>query len=196
VVLLACVLPCRADTVELKTGEHIEGAFRQAGAGGVVIEAGGQTITIPLVKVRAIYFGAAKVESAADDRSPSQEALDAVRALRSVTQSGISYRDYAKRALDAKVKVDRYLSFSSLNGVESQKPLNQTSNDTQFYTAIKLAMFLYEHASGTWSDWLSADDSARAIQQPKLGTIEQRLDKLWKNAATQVETAERLLAKH
>jgi hypothetical protein len=37
-----------ADSIELKTGERIEGAFRQATAAGAVIEVAGQSITIPL----------------------------------------------------------------------------------------------------------------------------------------------------
>ena len=47
-----------ADTLELKTGERMDGTFKQATQAGLVIEVAGQTITIPLEKVRAIYFGA------------------------------------------------------------------------------------------------------------------------------------------
>src|SRR5437016_3288518 len=47
----------RGDTIELKTGERIEGAFKQATSAGAVIEVGGQSITIPLENVQAIYFG-------------------------------------------------------------------------------------------------------------------------------------------
>ena len=89
-------LNLRSDILELKTGERIEGTFKQATAAGAVIEVAGQPITISLEKVKAIYFGVA----------------DALKALRSVTQSGIAYRDYAQRMLDAKVKVDRYLSLA------------------------------------------------------------------------------------
>jgi hypothetical protein len=99
----------RADAIELKTGERIEGAFKQANAVGAVIEVAGQSITIPLEKLKAIYFGAPpSVASTAP--VPFQEALDALKALRSVTNSGIAYRDYTQRVLDARVKVDRYLS--------------------------------------------------------------------------------------
>ena len=55
--LFALIL--RGDTIELKTGEHIDGAFKQATAAGAVIEVAGQLITIPLEKVKAIYFGVA-----------------------------------------------------------------------------------------------------------------------------------------
>src|SRR5690242_1229034 len=46
-----------AETIELKTGERIEGAFKQASTAGAMIEVGGESITIPLEKVQAIYFG-------------------------------------------------------------------------------------------------------------------------------------------
>ncbi len=57
---LACAaaFSLRGDTVELKTGERIEGTFKQATSAGAVIEVGGQSISIPLEKLRAIYFGA------------------------------------------------------------------------------------------------------------------------------------------
>ena len=57
VLPLLLALSLRADTIELKTGERIEGAFKQATSAGAVIEVGGQAITIPLEKVKAIYFG-------------------------------------------------------------------------------------------------------------------------------------------
>ena len=46
-----------ADTIELKTGERIEGTFKEATSSGVVINVGGQSLTMPMDKVRAIYFG-------------------------------------------------------------------------------------------------------------------------------------------
>ena len=52
-------LSLRGDTLELKTGERIEGAFKQATSAGAVIEVAGQPITIPHERVRAIYFGSA-----------------------------------------------------------------------------------------------------------------------------------------
>src|SRR5258708_7272722 len=80
-------LSLRGDTVELKTGERIEGTFKQATSAGAVIVVGGQVITIPLEKVRAIYFGVAPkpVEKA----SLSREALAALKGLQSITKSSI-----------------------------------------------------------------------------------------------------------
>ena len=109
VLPLLFALSLRGDTIELKTGERIEGTFKQATSAGAVIEVGGQPISIPLEKVKAIYFGA--VPSASPTAPPpARDALDALRGLQSVVESGLTYRDYATRVLDAKVKVDRYLS--------------------------------------------------------------------------------------
>jgi len=63
----------RGDSVELKSGERIDGAFKRADSTGVVIEVAGQAITVPLSKVLAIYFGAAK--PAASIPAPSVSSL-------------------------------------------------------------------------------------------------------------------------
>ena len=62
-----------ADVVELKTGERLEGTFKQANAAGVVIEVGGQAINMPLEKVRAMFFRCYAVTTIhqARDRWPS-----------------------------------------------------------------------------------------------------------------------------
>jgi hypothetical protein len=53
-IVLFFVWNAQADTVELKSGERLEGKFREAGASGVVIEATGQPIKLALESVRAI----------------------------------------------------------------------------------------------------------------------------------------------
>ena len=131
------VFSLSGDTVELKNGERIEGTFKQANADqGLVIEVAAQPITIPLEKVKAIYFGSAPAHVATSPNA-SQEALESLKALRSVTSSGIPYRDYSQRVLDAKIKVDRYTSSS-----EGDSP--------DVRNAITLAMREYEFASQGW----------------------------------------------
>jgi hypothetical protein len=124
------------DTVELKNGERIDGTFKQATSEGAVIEVAGQAITIPLQKVKAIYLGAAP-STAANSSTPAREALDALRGLQSVTETGLNYRDYATRVLDAKVKVDRYLSAFPNDPPELRK-------------SIGVAMREYELARESW----------------------------------------------
>ncbi len=138
VVLFFFAPVAESDTIELKTGERIEGAFKQAASAGAVIEVAGQSITIPLEKVRAIYFGVAPSVSGAAP-TPLQEAMDSLKALRSVTGSGIAYRDYAQRVLEARVKVDRYLS----------SPAPDT--DVELRKTIDLTMKEYELASNLWN---------------------------------------------
>ncbi len=134
--MMASAPAASADVLELKTGERVEGTFKQATvAGGVVIEIGGQSITMPFAKVRAIYIGAAP--TAAPAVSAAKEALDALMGLQSVTNAGISYLDYAPRVLDAKIKVDKYLSGSS----EGDAPR----------AAIRIAMQYYELAATAWN---------------------------------------------
>ena len=138
--LLCLTTVVQADVLELKTGERLEGTFKQASvADGVVIEIGGQSITMPLAKVRAIYFGAAPktapTASAVPTASAAMESLDALKGLQSVTSVGISYREYASRVLDAKIKVDRYLAASGGGRAKA---------------AIGAAMRYYEMASQVW----------------------------------------------
>jgi hypothetical protein len=77
-----------------------------------VLEVGGQSITVPIAKVRAIYLGFAP-NAAKASSSATEAIIDALKGLQSVTNSGVSYRDYAPRVLDAKIKVDKYLSGGS-----------------------------------------------------------------------------------
>jgi hypothetical protein len=53
-----------ADTIEPKSGERLEGKFKQATfAGGVVIEIGGQPVSFALDKVAAIYLAGASIQN-------------------------------------------------------------------------------------------------------------------------------------
>jgi hypothetical protein len=132
---LSSLLLC--DVVELKTGERLEGTFKQATSAGVIIEVGGQSINMPLVKVKAIYFGSAKATAVSPKGTSSAEVMDALKALRSITHSALAFQDYAPRVLDCKIKVDKYLSTSG-NGTRELR------------TAIRLAMREYELASQAW----------------------------------------------
>ncbi len=144
VLVTLSAVTLKGDTVELKTGERLDGAFRQASAAGVVIVIAGQAMTIPIGKVQAIYFGQ-NPSSASATPSPFAEALDALRALRSVTESGITFHDYATRVLDAKVKVDRCQNSSAANT-----------------DAVRLAMREYELASRAWSASFAAEFNGAA----------------------------------
>jgi hypothetical protein len=98
-----------ADVVELTTGERIEGVAAQATLEKVTIEVGGQTLSFDRGKVRTLHLGSAPPAVSAKP-SPATEALAALKALQSVTRSGITYREYSPRVLDAGVAVDKYLT--------------------------------------------------------------------------------------
>jgi hypothetical protein len=217
ILVTLSALTLRGDTVELKTGERVDGVFRQAGAAGVVIEIAGQAVTIPLAKVQGIYLGAAKPAVASTVPPLSGEVLDALRALRSVTESGVNFHDYAPRVLDAKIKTDKYLS-SSANDAEDLR------------SAIGLATREYELASRAWdgsfpghedlSWWKTLEANLDPDLVKKCPVVRKVVDRvemaaayqglgmrdtaivegqtawaaLWKCAAGQVAEAERLLA--
>lgn len=147
IAILALAIFARADTVELKTGEKIEGRFKQATDAGVVIEVGGQPITFGMDKVRAIYLGAAPAPVSQRAESVYSDAIDALKALQSVASSTITLRDYSTRVVDARVRVDRDLS----RGGGAPAP------------EIRAAMRFYELASELWSTAVTAHDILDSI---------------------------------
>jgi hypothetical protein len=68
------------------------------------MEVSGRTVTVPLEQVEAIRFASGRHQS----QLLAREAVDAVLSLRSVVKSGVAYRDYAPRVLDA--RVSRFVS--------------------------------------------------------------------------------------
>ncbi len=109
-LLLALMLVCGplvAETIELKTGERIDGKLKQVTAAGAVIEIEGSAVTFPIAKLRAIYFGSASVGPSGSD---AKAAIDAIKGLQSVVKASIAYSEYSRRVLDAKVQVDRFVN--------------------------------------------------------------------------------------
>lgn len=103
----------RSGVVELQTGQRVEGVITRMTESVVTLEIEGQPISFPRDKVRGIYFGraprfSASVRPGASANDPAREALDALRAVQSVTGAGVDYAAYSSRVLDAKVTVDRY----------------------------------------------------------------------------------------
>jgi hypothetical protein len=128
----------RADVVELMSGDRVEGKFKQATVIGVVIVVGGQTMTFPLDKVRAIYFGTAPAATPKSAQSSLfASALDALRSLRSAVGAGATFTQYMARLQDTKIQVDRYLTTASADS-NSQK------------SQIARAMQLYAFAGTAW----------------------------------------------
>ena len=106
----------RACVIELKTGERVEGVFRQVTDDGAVVEVAGQRISIPLAKVNAVYFGTPGTRTTASVKL-FQEALDALKEMRSLFQpgTGLGYNAFAARLLDIRVKVDKYAASPGAN---------------------------------------------------------------------------------
>jgi hypothetical protein len=148
-VLIASIAAALGDTVEMKTGERTEGHFRQATDAGVVIEIGGQTVTFPLDKVKAIYFGSAVEMTKPPAPNASGEAMDSLKALQSIASMGVSYRDYTPKVLDAKVKVDKYMAETA-------------SQPSPSRSAIGLAMRFYELGAQAWNIKVSGNAGSMA----------------------------------
>ena len=210
----------QGDTVELKTGERLDGRFKQATSAGAVIEIAGQPMTIPLEKVRAIYLGSAPAPANAAPTGPTplEEVMVALKALRSVTGSGISYRDYSQRVLDAKVKFDVYVSSKSTESgavrdavesamqwyeLSSQAWGDSVGNSFNFLNSVGTAVLMNNKLS-TCPSVIQALTLAYRPRKPPTPTeriqhagiaIMTQPSSLWPCASAQVDEAERLLAK-
>ncbi len=155
---MAFVCVAKSDTVEMKTGERTDGHFKQATEAGVVIEIGGQAVTFPIDKVKAIYFGSAAEMAKPAVPPASDEALDSLKALQSVASMGVSYRDYTPKVLDAKVKVDKYLSATA-------------SDPSPARSAIGLAMRFYELGAQAWNIKIASNSVNSLANDTALGKI-------------------------
>ena len=108
---LVSIPAARADVVELRSGERVEGTFKSADDNAVRIEVDGRLVTYPPHEVRAIYFGPApaKVAPAPVPIVERDDAIGALGGLRSVAQRTVTYQEYAPRVNEVKGVVDRYL---------------------------------------------------------------------------------------
>ena len=100
----------RADVVELKTAERIEGNLKQATGVTVAIEVGGPEIRFATDKVRAIYFGAASSlgPSTAQQQSTLDTARKALNPIQSMTSVGVSYVEYRPKLQETNIEVDGF----------------------------------------------------------------------------------------
>jgi hypothetical protein len=151
-ILFSLSMLAFADTVELKTGEHIEGDFKGATDTHVLIETGGQRLFFDIQKVRAVYFGKNPGIASVPSGLAFAEALRALKDLRSATSnSSITYGDYSSRTNDTKIKVDRYFENKANVGGPCDEP-------------IKDSMQLFSLASSLWNLNISRNSNLKAIQ--------------------------------
>lgn len=136
-LLLLAVSLLFCDVVELKNGQRLQGTFQQATSAGVVIEVGGQSITMPLEKVRAIFFGALPLPQATVPQT-SDRALQALKTLQAITKISVQLPQFLIQIADATVQVD------------------SLRNDAPGSAAIRLAMHYYELSASAWSTWQEA----------------------------------------
>jgi hypothetical protein len=124
IVGVALTLPLWADTVELRTGEKLVCKYVLVNVDGVTVGLAGAVATLPLSKVKAIYFDPVDSSTSAPDfhklpnsapdstpakANPKREALLVLKALRSLTNVQVNQRDYNLKLADTEAKVDALL---------------------------------------------------------------------------------------
>ena len=154
-----------ADVVELRGGDRVEGALKEATPVGVVIDVAGQSIRFDAAKVRAIYFGGPGQPPAPPDAppppapplapppppaSPAAGALQLMQSLRATVAAGMTLREYEARLNGTAPIVELYLAGLPPAGAD----------------AIRDAIRYYLLAESAWSNqgitsrtvWLRKDE--------------------------------------
>ena len=143
-----------ADVIELKTGVRLLGTLKQATSAGVVIEVGGERITIEPEKVRAIYFES--TPSGPVQPSLRTEAMMALKDLHALTRGRLTYTEYAPQVKAAQLLVDLYL----------QEPIAQESREVR--AAIDEAMHYYMLAAAAWNAQVRRADYSTVGADPSI----------------------------
>lgn len=151
---LVSIPTARADVVELRSGERVEGTFKSADDSAVRIEVDGRLATYPPREVRAIYFGPAPAKVAPVPIAERDDAIGALDGLRAVAQRTVTYQEYAPRVNDVKGVVDRYLQKE--DGAPAVK------------FAIADSFHYYALAEAAWKAGLSRGNYARIGADPAL----------------------------
>lgn len=87
------------------------------------------------------------------ERRSAAEALQALKALQSVTVAGVNYREYSPRVLDAKILVDRYVQ--------------SDGGDAEAKRNVQDAMNLYVFASSAWNTKIT-EHWAEIVDDPRI----------------------------
>ena len=108
---LTLALTCAGETVELKTGQKIEGTVKAVTAEEVLLQVAGQPLKFPRDNVSAIYFAAPPQNGPV--ANPLNDAVRILKGLQSAVNGSVNYGDFAPRVTDAKIRVDQLLSDAS-----------------------------------------------------------------------------------
>jgi len=172
-----------ADTLELMSGERLEGRVKEMTATSVGIEVGGQQIRIERAKVRAIYFGT--LGRQAPPTPPAvADALNALKALESAVSAGLTYRDYVPRVADTKIHVDR-----AVNSQGSPAIAALLSDAMNFYI---VAAEFWGPSSNNFLDSLAMIDRLPPCRAAaSTATSQDTVKLLWACASTKIAEAEK-----
>lgn len=102
----SCPVSAWADVLELKSGQKLEGQYAGGSKDEVRFQVGSQTLKFAVAEISRITFGTTSQD---DFLKAAKDVLRQLKALASTVEGGITYRDYAPRVTDAKIKVDQFL---------------------------------------------------------------------------------------
>jgi hypothetical protein len=130
--------------LELKNGQRIEGMLKNVSRFGLVMQVQGRSVTTPIGEARVIYLDTKNMATSADG-----EAIEALRAVRALTNVGTNIRDFSTKVAEAEVKVEK------LPDGEVEKP-------------IRAALLYYMLAVRAWRSHTDTDvaglsDVGRAV---------------------------------
>jgi len=220
VVLALTGTAARADIVELRNGEHVEGKLQQASPAFVAIEVNGRMLTYPTDQVLTIRFGtpsppatagagssdppatpprpgapAAPVARATTPpRAPeARDALTALQEFREFLGGGVNYAEYSAKLADVRKKVERV----PRGGLASTDGVPELERALRYYTVARSAWEQSrQNPAGQVDDTTLADLRKEPCGALRTLTSRDRaavLTVCWMCAADAVEDAARIL---
>lgn len=180
-----------ADVLELKNGQKLEGQYAGGSKGEVHFEVGSQTLKFPIAEVSKITIGATAQE---DFDKAAKEVLLQLKAMDSVVDGGVTYRDYIKRVADVKIKVDQFLEEHNPSPVPEFN--SHIADSLGYYVA---ASHMWERkVAPSWDNMFSRpDDPAVAKCASKTHTLYNKslitVSHLWQCARNSITDARGVL---
>ena len=133
-------LPARGETIELTNGTSLTGTLLKSDGTVFTFIVDNKTVTKKREEIAAIVFVQRKnpPEAAKESemKAAATAAIEALEALDSVTKSGVTRIEYAKRKADAQIALDKFI--------------NQWGKDNIVAQWLSIAMVGYDLADTTW----------------------------------------------
>ena len=95
-------------TLQMKSGQKVEGEYLDGSSTEVRIKVGSHTLKFKISEIAAIIFDESSV-SQDEFTKAAKDVLRSLKGLAAVAEAGVTYNDYSPRVSNAKIKVNEFL---------------------------------------------------------------------------------------